>query len=157
MDSERINPSSQAIEIIKQRKVLMNPLYRLWHGFPEPKIITFLQSLMYVIVLAYGSKQLISEHRFEDENITVGLGIVVALTFVVGGLVAVFSTPKGYWQFERGGIILIATGFIIHLGWTLVDPAPGVDLGQTFRIAVCILALMIRYSSISWARMDPEK
>lgn len=152
-----LGPTSEAIRIIKERKTRMNPLYRLWNGFPEPRIITLLQTFIYGAILAYGLRQLFYTDSYTEEILSPGIGIAVALTFVVGGLIGVIATPKGYWQFERGGIILVITGLSIHFGWTLIDPMPGIRWGQIVRIGICILFFLMRYSNISWARMDPEK
>lgn len=146
----------RVVDCVKNRKVLVNPMYRTWYGLPEPKIISLLQTMIYVLVFLYGVFQLFSGGHHE-EHVLPWVWYTVSTTFVVGGIISLASAPKRYWQFERGGLILILTGFVIHFGWTIVDPSPGLDVGQAFRIAVCILALVMRYSSIAWARMDPKK
>lgn len=154
---DRIDTTSEAIKIIKERKIRMNPIYRLWYGMSEPRIVTFLQTLFYIMAFCYGVRQILTIDSFPEEILNIHTGILVSLTFIIGGSVGMLSAPRGFWQFERAGIILIITGSLIHLFWTLFDPMPGVRWGQVFRIASCIVFLTIRYSTISWARMDPEK
>lgn len=154
---EHIDTTSEAIKIIKERKVRMNPIYRIWYGMSEPRIVTVLQTMFYIMALCYGIRQILTFESFPEEFLTIHTGILVSLTFIIGGSVGMLSAPRGFWQFERAGIVLIITGFAIHMLWTILDPTPGIRWGQVFRLASCIVFLMIRYSTISWARMDPEK
>lgn len=154
---KQIDTTSEAIDILKNRKVRMSPIYRLWYGMSEPRIVTFLQTLFYTMAFVYGVRQILTIDSFPEEVLSIHTGILVSLTFIIGGFIGMISAPRGYWQFERAGIILIITGSLIHIFWTLFDPIPGVRWGQVFRIASCIVFLIIRYSTISWARMDPEK
>lgn len=152
-----LNPASETLKILKDQKIKSNPLYRLWYGLPEPKIITLLYVAAYLNFVVYGLLQIFYTDGFVTDNLTPVLTNLVACTFIVGGAIALASIPKGYWNFERGGIILVATGLITQYTWTLVDPDPGIRLGIEFRIHVSLLFLAIRYCSIMWARMDPEK
>lgn len=152
-----LNTASEAIKVLKDQKIKSNPLYRIWHGLPEPKIITVLYAAVYLNFLVYGLAQIFYSVGFAADNLTPVLTNLVACMFIVGGAIALASIPKGYWQFERGGIILIATGLITQFTWTLLDPDPGIRLGIEFRIYGSLLFLAIRYCTIMWARMDPEK
>lgn len=152
-----LNPASEAIKILKDQKNKSNPLYRIWHGLPEPKIITVLYVLAYLNFVVYGLLQIFYTDGFIADNLAPVLTNLVVSMFIVGGAIALASIPKGYWNFERGGIILIATGLITQYTWTLVDPDPGIHLGIEFRIHVSLLFLAVRYYTIMWARMDPEK
>lgn len=154
---EYIDTTSKAIKNIKERKVRMNPIYRLWYGMSEPRIITVLQTLFYIMALCYGIRQIMLLDSFPEELLNVHVGLLVSATFIIGGLIGTLSTPRGFWQFERAGIVLIITGLTIHMFWVLLEPMPGIRWGQVFRLASCIVFLLIRYSTISWARMDPEK
>lgn len=154
---EHIDTTSEVIKIIKERKIRMNPIYRIWYGMSEPRIVTVLQTMFYTMALCYGIRQILTFESFPEEFLTVHTGILVCLTFIIGGLVGMLSAPRGLWQFERAGIVLIVTGLGIHMVWALFDPMPGIHVGMVFRLASCIVFLLIRYSTISWARMDPEK
>lgn len=152
-----LNPTSEAIRILKDQKNKSNPLYRIWHGLPEPKVVTVLYAVVYLNFLVYGLAQIFYSVGFSADNLTPVLTNLVASTFVIGGTIALVAVPKGYWQFERGGIILVATGLITQFIWTLLDPVPGIHLGVEFRIHSSLLFLAVRYCTIMWARMDPEK
>lgn len=152
-----LNPASEAIKVLKDQKIKSNPFYRIWHGLPEPKIITALYAAVYLNFLVYGLALIFHAVGFASDNLTPVLANTVASMFIIGGAIALASIPKGYWQFERGGIILIATGLITQFTWTLLDPDPGIRLGIEFRIYGFLLFLAIRYYTIMWARMDPEK
>ena len=152
-----LNPASEVNKILKDRKIKNNPLYRIWHRLPEPKIITVLYAAAYLNFLVYGLAQIFYSVGFSADNLTPVLTNLVACTFIIGGAIALASIPKGYWQFERGGIILVATGLITQFTWTLLDPDHGIRLGIGFRIHGYLLFLAIRYCVIMWARMDPEK
>lgn len=154
---KHLNPASEAVRILKDQKNKSNPLYRIWHGLPEPKIITVLYAAVYLNFLVYGLAQIFYSVGFITDNLTPVLTNLVASMFIVGGTIAIASIPKGYWQFERGGIILVATGLITQFTWTLLDPDPGIRLGIEFRIYGSLLFLAVRYYAIMWARMDPEK
>ena len=148
---------SEAIKILKDQKLKNNPLFRIWHGLSEPKIITVLYAVVYLNFLVYGLAQIFYSVGFSADNLAPVLTNLVASTFVIGGTIALASIPKGYWQFERGGIILVSTGLITQFIWTLLDPDPGIHLGIELRIYSSLLFLAIRYCTIMWARMDPEK
>ena len=156
-NDNHLNTASEAVKILKDQKLKNNPLFRIWHGLPEPKIITVLYAAVYLNFLVYGLAQIFYSVGFSADNLTPVLTNLVASTFVIGGTIALASIPKGYWQFERGGIILVATGLITQFIWTLLDPVPGIHLGVEFRIHSSLLFLTIRYCTIMWARMDPEK
>lgn len=154
---EPIDTTSEVIKIIKERKNRMNPIYRIWYGMSEPRIVTVLQTMFYIMALSYGIRQIMMFDSFPEELLNVHAGLFVSATFIIGGLIGTLSTPRGFWQFERAGIVLIITGLTIHMFWVLFEPMPGIRWGQVFRLAACIIFLLIRYSTISWARMDPEK
>lgn len=154
---EFIDKTSEVIKIIKERKVRTNPIYRLWYGMSEPRIVTVLQTLFYIMTLCYGIRQIVMFDSFLEELLNVHVGLLVSITFIIGGLIGTLSTPRGFWQFERAGIVLIITGLTTHMFWLLLEPMPGIHWGYVFRLASGIVFLLIRYSTISWARMDPEK
>ena len=156
-NDNHLKPTSEAIKILKGQKLKNNPLFRIWHGLPEPKIITVLYAAVYLNFLVYGLAQIFYSVGFSADNLTPVLTNLVACTFIIGGTIALASIPKGYWQFERGGIILVVTGLITQFTWTLLDPDPGIHLGIEFKIYGYLLFLAIRYCTIMWARMDPEK
>lgn len=154
---EHIDATSKTIKIIKERKVRMNPIYRLWYGMSEPRIVTVLQTLFYIMTLCYGIRHIVMFDSSLEEFLNVHVGLLVSITFIIGGLIGTLSTPRGFWQFERAGIVLIITGLTTHMFWLLLEPMPGIHWGYVFRLASGIVFLLIRYSTISWARMDPEK
>lgn len=134
-----------------------NPVKRLWLGLSEPRFVTMIMFFSYVLVFSYGLYQITGLAVIHGELVNELTRYLVGSTFVLGGLVGMLASPKGMWQFERSAIGLVLTGLISHEVWIFYDPAPGVQWGPLFRTTMIISFLLIRWYTISWARMDPEK
>ena len=131
----------------------------LWLLLHEPRVITALHLLGYLILSLGGVMALAtppSSLQAEWGPLLTGLW---GGALIVGGLVALVSTPRGVWWGERIGITILIVGLLMYasiVGFLHVT-ASGNRLPQVGVIAYAIVSLLVRWVRIRGIALDPMR
>ncbi|WNM72807.1 membrane protein [Arthrobacter phage RedFox] len=125
----------------------------------EPRWITLLQVLSYIVAAAAGSLVVAGAFPYLFRGvlspvITAGVGLILG----VGALIGVGACWGGVWWLERVALLLVG------LGWVLLVPSV-VSVHMWWLVKLFILLLLAgllldvckRYRRIDWAYLDPTK
>lgn len=131
----------------------------LWRRIQEPRFVTAIQAIEYVVVVIAGIIALISPPATVTAVMGGTLMHVTGIMLVTGGTIALIGTPGGIWWLERIGLLAILGGLssylsvVIHLELT----AGGSRLLQIAVITIALLSLLKRLVRIWNLEFDPEK
>ena len=132
---------------------------QMWGSLQEPRVITALQTLLYVLVGLAGAGILLWTPSSIEGTSGLTLTIVWGWFAVLGGALGAFATPGGRWFLERPAIYMCGTAVAFYLGLVayLQFTAEGNRLVQMAFIAIAGLALAIRFERIKDFDYEPGK
>lgn len=125
---------------------------RLWRLLREPRRVTAIFGLMWLIVIALGLSALLSPPVSITAQIGPHLTMAWASFMLLGGPIGFFAcvilrTPPWWRWLERIGIIAAGTGVAIYLGLVIylgLSAATGSRLVQALFVTLAGLLLMVR-------------
>lgn len=130
---------------------------RIWELLREPRAITALMFLMYIVIFCIGW----TAFSTPPSSIQAELGWVTPLwasSLILGGALGTVSTPRGVWWIERLAIIAAGTGVVIYLMTVLqlhLVSETGNRLPQAGFIFLALISLGNRWFRIRYASLDP--
>lgn len=132
---------------------------RLWMRLREPRVITALTALSWIVLGVGGTLALM----WPPSTFANKLGAPLTYTWggflAVGGVLGFLGAYLAWWWLERAAIIATITGSLIY-GSIVVSmhiAQPGNRLPQTAFILAVILSLVIRWQRIQGAQTDPTR
>lgn len=131
----------------------------LWYRVHEPRIVTAIQTFVYLILLTAGIFALLQPPNSINDTLGPVMMTVSGALLLIGGAIAMVGTPGGFWWAERIGIwgLLGGSGSyltaIIYLQFT----NGGNRVFQALFILAFMLELVKRMVRISGLEYDPEK
>jgi len=134
-------------------------MLKLWNRVQEPRIVTTLQTLLYILVAAAGAGILLWTPSSIEGTTGHTLTLVWGWFAILGGLLGAFATPGGKWFLERPAIYMCGTAVAFYLGLVghLQFTAEGNRLVQMAFIAIAGVALVIRFEQIKAFDYEPGK
>lgn len=132
---------------------------KIWHSLQEPRIITALQTLLYILVGLAGTGILLWTPMSIEGTIGLWLTIVWGWFAIIGGVLGALATPGGRWFLERPAIYLCGTAVCFYFGIIgyLQFTTAGNRLVQMAFIAIAGVALAIRFERIKAFDYEPGK
>lgn len=131
---------------------------RIWLLIREPRVITALTGLMWLIVTGIGVAALASPPLTIAHKIGPWLTIYWGSALLLGGVLGLVGCLPGWWWVERSGIAATATGISIYLAvliMLMAQAGTGSLLVQTGFVLLALLALVVRWMRIRGAQIDP--
>ncbi|WP_264032183.1 hypothetical protein [Cellulosimicrobium sp. SH8] len=137
----------------------MSAARALWGKIQEPKVITCLVWVIYLVTLVVGLTALTDPPSSIEGEIGLGLTRMWAGFLVLGGTIGVVATLPGIWWLERAAVLSVVTGLAIYCAVALnlhFAEASGNRLPQAGVIAIAALGLGTRWFRIRRYAYDPE-
>ena len=131
----------------------------LWLLLHEPRVITALHLVGYLILTAGGTLALISPPSSIQAEWGPLLTSLWGGALLIGGAIALVSTPRGVWWGERIGITILIVGLLMYasIAVFLHVTASGNRLPQVGVIAYAIVSLLVRWIRIKATALDPMR
>lgn len=132
---------------------------KIWLSLQEPRKITALQTMLYLLVAFAGVGVLLWTPTSIEGRIGMGLTIMWGWFALLGGVLGAWATPGGRWYLERAAIWLCGTAVLFYLlivGYLQVTTS-GNRLVQMAFIAIAGVALGIRFERIREFDFEPGK
>lgn len=134
------------------------PLRSLWDALHEPRVVTVIYLVAYLVALGMGAVTLINP----PATIEGALGFITPFWgafLALGGAVGAVACPRGVWWLERVGMgaVLIGLGMYVGTAVALHVQSSGNRLAQVGAITLAILLFLARWAHIRWAALDPTK
>lgn len=129
----------------------------LWRLLHEPRAITLLHMIGYTVLAVGGIVALTHPPTSVQAEWGPVLASAWAWALILGGIIALASTPRGIWVGERIGITALAAGLGMYLSvvLNLHLTSTGNRLPQAAVIVYAICSLAIRWQRIRHAALDP--
>lgn len=136
-----------------------NMILNLWGRLREPRTITALQTVLYLLVALAGVGILVSPPSSLTGTTGHTLNIIWGIFAVLGGLLGGLATPGGRWLLERPAIYLCGTAVLFYLVALSIIQAtsPGNRLVQMAFIAMAGISLWMRFERIREFDYEPGK
>lgn len=134
-------------------------LLGFWLLIQEPRVVTVIQTLEYLIVLGIGMSVILRPPTSIRGELGPVLMDAVGMLLMLGGALGVVGTPRGIWWVERLGIIASCGGLLIYLSVVvqLEATTQGSRLLQLGVILLAVVGLIKRWARISRYQYDPER
>ena len=131
----------------------------LWAWVQEPKHITGVMTLGWVIILLTGVSSLMDPPGTITHQLSQPLSVIWAVCFVTGGALGLVGCPPGWWWVERAGLILTVAGGVVYLSIITVLHlvSEGSRLTQAGWVLFGLVMLITRWLRIRGAQVDPRK
>ena len=131
----------------------------LWLLLHEPRVITALHLVGYLVLTVGGTLGLISPPSSLQAEWGPLLTSLWGGALIVGGLVALVSTPRGIWWGERIGITILIVGLLMYASIVvfLHLTSPGNRIPQVGVVAYAIVSLLVRWVRIRGVALDPMR
>ena len=129
----------------------------LWHLLKEPRVITAMHLLGYAILATAGALAL----GTPPSSIKAEWGPLLTQLWggglLLGGVIGLVATPRGWWWVERTGITLLIIALAMYLSVVIYlhYTGSGNRLPQAGVAAYAIISLVIRWLRIRSAALDP--
>lgn len=136
----------------------MNLPRRLWMLLREPRAITALTLVAYLILIGVGYSTITAPPASIREE----LGWVTTLwgaLLLAGGLIGALAVPRGIWWVEKLALLFAATGTAIYFSTVVqlhLESEIGNRIPQAGFILLGLVALATRYLRIRYAALDPR-
>lgn len=133
---------------------------RLWNLLHEPRVITAIIAVTWLLVLAAGINALVDPPATFTTRFDASIAITWPIAFVVGGVLGFAGSLPGWWWIERGAIIAAGTGLgaYVLMVLTLHYSSP---MGNRVPQALIMLALLghlvNRWIRVRGAQVDPTR
>lgn len=137
----------------------MTALRTLWSKVQEPKVVTVLHWIAYLVALAVGISALVDPPSSVAGELGPLLTAIWAWFFILGGVLGAFATLPGIWWLERGAVIACLTGLAVWVMVTVVlefTIPDGNRWPQAGALTMLALALAVRWFRIRRYAYDPE-
>ncbi|WP_156532908.1 hypothetical protein [Cellulosimicrobium sp. I38E] len=137
----------------------MSVLQGLWGKVQEPKVVTFLHWIAYMVALGVGLSALVDPPSSVAGELGPVLTTIWAGFIILGGVLGVFATLPGVWWLERAAVIACITGLavwvmvVVTLELTIPD---GNRWPQAGALTMLALLLAVRWFRIRRYAYDPE-
>lgn len=134
-------------------------MLKLWNQVQEPRVVTTLQTLLYVLVALAGAGILLWTPSSIEGTSGLTLTVVWGWFAILGGVLGAFATPGGKWFLERPAIYMCGTAVAFYLGLVgyLQFTTAGNRLVQMAFISIAGVALAIRFEHIKAFDYEPGK
>lgn len=134
-------------------------LHTWWLNVPEPREVSAVFTVAYMITLYTGIVTLLSPP--DSLSQVVGGKAVMASVgalLILGSLISMYGGARDFWRLERIGIWLMAWGIGIYFAIVayLQSTTPGSRLTQLGMIALGGCVLLLRYVLIRWFTYRPR-
>lgn len=132
---------------------------RIWLLIREPRVITALTGLMWLIVTGIGLAALVAPPLTIAHKIGPWLTVYWGGALLLGGVLGLVGALPGWWWVERSGIAATATGIGIYLAVLIMLQAQAGSgsswLVQIGFVLLALIALVVRWMRIRGAQIDP--
>nr|WP_146177666.1 hypothetical protein [Sphaerisporangium cinnabarinum] len=131
----------------------------LWGKVQEPKVVTVLHWIAYVVGLGVGLSALADPPSSVAGELGPLLTTIWAASFILGGALGVFATLPGIWWLERAAVIACITGLAVWVMVTVVlelTIPEGNRWPQAGAMTILALLLAVRWFRIRRYAYDPE-
>lgn len=137
----------------------MSILKALWARIQEPKVISVLYFLIYIVMSIGGVSALIdppSSIAGEAGELTM---LILALLLTLGGVIGSVSVLPGIWWLERIAVLSIGAGSLLYavLVLALHVTQPGNRIMQLAFVFSIVLLQLVRWHRIHERPYDPAR
>lgn len=132
------------------------PHRRIWSFLVEPRALTAIFCLIYLLVAAQGVATLLFPVVDVPQTVP---RVMVDCLLILGGLLGFAATPRGMWLFERPAILMVGGAYLVHMTWVIgdFDGDNLIEWPKAIRLLIVCLFLSARYARIHQAMLDPTK
>lgn len=137
----------------------MSAALALWGKVQEPKVVTCLHWIAYLVILGVGASALVDPPSSVAGELGPALTTVWAAFLILGGVLGVFATLPGIWWLERAAVIASITGLAVWVMVTVVlelTIPDGNRWPQAGALLMLALLLAVRWFRIRRYAYDPE-
>ena len=136
---------------------MLQLLRRLWLRVNEPRIVSVLRFLMYVVLLIGGTSVIFSPPTTMENALGQGAVTGLAVLLCFGSTLGAVSALPGVWFIERLGLVAISSALAIYGGvvFQLHLLGPGNRLLHLTIIIALILSQAVRWVRIKDRPYDP--
>ncbi|MFF2621253.1 hypothetical protein [Oerskovia jenensis] len=137
----------------------MRGLRRLYLRIQEPRVVSIIQWLIYLVTLGIG----VTAFQRPPSSIEGALGVTLttiwAVFLIVGGVLGAIAALPGIWWLERVAVLACVTGALMYgsVVLNLHYSETGNRLPQLGFVAIAILAFTQRWFRIRRYAYDPER
>ncbi len=131
----------------------------LWATVQEPKVVTVLHWVAYLVALGVGVSALLDPPSSVAGELGPLLTTIWAGSFILGGTLGAVATLPGIWWLERAGVIACVTGLAVWVMVTVVlelTIPDGNRWPQAGALTILGLLLAVRWFRIRRYAYDPE-
>lgn len=134
-------------------------LSRAWSSIREPRVVTLIQTLIYLLCAAGGLATIL----WPPVSVQGQYGVIITAAWgwfaLLGGTLGVVSCPRGIWLIEKPALMLCATALALYAGMILSLHLieSGNRLSQFFFVTIALFHFIARYMRIHRYAYDPEK
>ncbi|MCQ9367942.1 hypothetical protein NQ036_06750 [Brevibacterium sp. 91QC2O2] len=131
----------------------------VWERITEPKWVSILQAVVYVVLAAGATAQLIEPSPTIMEAWERWFTTVWAVMLITGGAIGACAAPTGVWWLERIAITACVTGICMYI-IVLITHMSRLTGGRGMVIALALFALLslgIRYLCIRGLQYEPGR
>lgn len=131
----------------------------LWNRIQEPRLVSVVQTLIYVLCFFGGLSTLTDPPRSIEGAFGNGITLAWGLFALIGGFMGVYAAPTGKWLIEKPAIIACGTAIILYAGIVinLHFTSTGNRIPQIVFILIGLLHFINRYWRIKPYSYEPGK
>jgi len=135
----------------------MNFFKRLWRKVREPRVISTLTSIAYLVGTIGGLSVMIEPPTTLEGAIGVTAMRLIAFSLTLGGLIGVPTSLFGVWWLERIAVLFVALATVLYASVviTLHLTEPGNRILQSAFLVVVFLSQIARWHRIHIRPYDP--
>lgn len=137
----------------------MRALRRLYLRIQEPRVVSIIQWLIYLVTLGIG----VTAFQRPPSSIEGALGVTLttiwAVFLIVGGVLGAIAALPGIWWLERVAVLACGTGALMYgsVVLSLHYSETGNRLPQLGFVAIAVCAFAKRWFEIRRYAYDPER
>lgn len=137
---------------------MSNLLRRAWQRVHEPRVVSMLRCLMYLVLLGGGLAAIVHPPTSLEGEVGTLAMTALATLLAFGGLLGAIAALPGAWWLERTALLAIIAALMIYgLVVTIMHvQGTGNRLLQLSMIAAVILSQAIRWVRIRGRPYDPD-
>jgi len=131
----------------------------VWRGIQEPRIVTLIQTGIYLVTFAVGIDALLDPPVSVRGAIGPVLTTCWAVFLVLGGALGAVAAPPGVWWLERVGVMACMSGLLIYGAVLVALHVTSPDGNRLPLAGVTLIAtgsFLVRWFRIRRYAYDPE-
>ncbi len=131
----------------------------IWFRIQEPRFVTIIQTLIYVVCAAGGAVTLLAPPAIVESRFGNAFIMIWGVFALIGGLAGMFSCPTGKWLIEKPALVLCGTALALYAGiiTTLQITSEVNRLTQLCFVLIALLHFIARYARIKPYSYEPGK